>query len=305
MQTWLPHSNFAISRRFPSYKRRCAAIAALPITRICLNYENISIVPGLSRRTVNYERSDGQPDFDNTQKRLASYAINLTNETSYLVKCIYGHSSAIAISLTNHELLFEVGVFAVLDGYYREAITSFAASLERFFEFAIHTIAIAEGCPHEVDNYCWKEMSSQSERQLGAYIYLYAARFKAKPPILSQKMTTLRNSAVHKGEIPTLDKAKSFGEEVLSIISKVNKQLWLTMPAAANRVGSAKSTESARKITAAGGINSKYTQQIDSAIRQNRSLEQHLLIMQCRHSANSIERHRKIVEEFSERDRVK
>ena len=250
----------------------------------------------------SHESSSNPPDPINTRRRMTLYPTDLTNEGIYIVRCDLGHSSAIAITLMNHEILFETGVFSILDGYYREAITSFAASLERFFEFAIRAIALAHECPHMVESKCWAEIASQSERQLGAYIYLYSIHFKEKPQLLSKKMIELRNSAVHKGNIPPLDKAMSFGEEVLSIVSNGSEQILKYIPGAAHQVALDKSKQSLDKAIAAGSSYSGGTQQIDSAIRMKRSLEEHLKIMKRSHSRNSLDRHLKIIEELDRQD---
>ncbi|MGF6668346.1 hypothetical protein [Pseudomonas monsensis] len=73
---------------------------------------------------ARHEASSEPSDFTNTQKRLTAYPVQLTNEISYEVKCVFGHSSAVLINMTNHEILFEFGVHSILDGYYREAVTS-------------------------------------------------------------------------------------------------------------------------------------------------------------------------------------
>lgn len=236
------------------------------------------------------------PDPIGTKQRLSSYPISLTNEVSYVVNCDFGHSSAVMIDLMNHEILFETGVYALLDGYHREAITSFAASLERFYEFSVRSIALASGCSPDVVENCWPHISSQSERQLGAYIYLYAIHFKEQPRLLSQAMTALRNSAVHKGHIPSFDKAMLFGEEVLSIMAEGTDRLWKSIPDAAHKSAFAKTKQSIDKTIAAGAARPKYVQQLDSAIRKRRDLKEHYRLMRLSHSRNSITRHRKIID---------
>jgi hypothetical protein len=39
-------------------------------------------------------------------------------------------------------VLFDIGANAVVDGYYREAITSFSASLERFYEYFLGALLL-------------------------------------------------------------------------------------------------------------------------------------------------------------------
>jgi hypothetical protein len=48
------------------------------------------------------------------------------------------------------EVLFDLAANAIVDGYYREAIASFAASLERFFEFFVHVACLKQGVEEDV-----------------------------------------------------------------------------------------------------------------------------------------------------------
>ncbi|VVO64208.1 hypothetical protein [Pseudomonas fluorescens] len=247
----------------------------------------------------DYERhlkaTDSKDHIYNQRKRLSTYAVQLTNDISYEVRCDFGHSSAVFINMFNHEILFEIGVHSFLDGYYREAVTSFAASLERFYEFAIRSIAIHYGLPGTEELKCWKSISSQSERQLGSYIYLHAIHFKGQPKLLSQDKITLRNSSIHKGQIPTYEEAMEFGEEVLSILSETSLKIWKTIPVAANKVVNIHAQNSIKKITDTGGTQSGDMICVDSAIRGNRSLKEHIKRSALRHSRDTIEKHKKLI----------
>ncbi|MFM0500307.1 hypothetical protein [Paraburkholderia caffeinilytica] len=260
------------------------------------------ICPDCLEEQKKHESSSNAPNPINTRRRLTSYPVHLTNEGMYVVKCDFGHSSVIGINLMNHEILFETGVFAILDGYYREAITSFAASLERYYEFAIRSIARAHGCPAFLENKIWKDISSQSERQLGAYIYLYSIHFKENPQLLSQKMTEIRNSAVHKGLIPSFDKAISFGEAVLSIVSEGSAQIMKSVPEASHNVASEKNQFSLEKLISEGFKFSGGIQQISSAVREKISLEKHLQHIKYHHSQRLLDEHSKIIEEFDRKN---
>jgi hypothetical protein len=121
-------------------------------------------------------------------------------------------------------MLFEIAVNAISDGYYREAVMSFAASMERYFEFAIRVIASATVPLTAIDN-AWNIVSQQSERQLGAYVFVYALEYKEHPVILSNKMTEIRNNVAHKGSIPERGEVIAFGNAVYEIIQKGVQQL--------------------------------------------------------------------------------
>ena len=52
------------------------------------------------------------------------------------LRCEQGHTTEVTLPIPAFELLFDFGSAALLDGYAREAVTSFASSFERFAEFA-------------------------------------------------------------------------------------------------------------------------------------------------------------------------
>ena len=59
----------------------------------------------------------------------------------YTGKCPNGHDLLVTTQTLRHEMLFEIALNAIVDGYRREAISSFSAAVERFFEFAIRVLA--------------------------------------------------------------------------------------------------------------------------------------------------------------------
>lgn len=143
--------------------------------------------------------------------------LEIGNENLHQVKCDKGHESFLVITQQKHEVLFEVGNYAIVDGYYREAISSFSASLERYYEFFIKVLSV--GLSSGEFQKAWKQVASQSERQLGGYIFTYLNVFHTSPEILPQSLVKLRNSVIHKGHIPTRDEAFKFGEAVAKIIN--------------------------------------------------------------------------------------
>ena len=59
----------------------------------------------------------------------------LADDGRYEVRCQAGHLNTVFLDNVKFELLFEMGLNALIDGYPREAVSSFASSLERFYEF--------------------------------------------------------------------------------------------------------------------------------------------------------------------------
>ena len=94
----------------------------------------------------------------------------------------------------------------------REAISSFAASVERFFEFSLRVLSRNRQVPPQIFDVVWRVVSKQSERQLGAFVFLYAASFAEEPHILSNRMTELRNDVIHRGKLPDQKQVLEFGD---------------------------------------------------------------------------------------------
>lgn len=144
--------------------------------------------------------------------------VEYRDDSYYEFTCEQGHKSCFVLQQQKFELLYQIGAYAILDGYYREAVASFTSSLERFYEFFIKVKLLEEGQSPESVDAIWKTVSSQSERQLGAFIFLYAQSFKSPPPLLHQNNVTFRNSVIHKGKIPTREEALSYGQAVLDVL---------------------------------------------------------------------------------------
>lgn len=134
--------------------------------------------------------------------------------------CPKGHTTIFVLQNLKFDLLFETGAFALLDGYPREAVTSFSASIERYYEFHLTVLFLYRGMGIESFHEVWKHISKLSERQLGAYILCHAFEFGESPPILPKKpdYQKFRNDVIHNGLIPCEQEAIDFGEAVLKVI---------------------------------------------------------------------------------------
>lgn len=139
------------------------------------------------------------------------------NDNRYDVVCPRGHKGVIALQQHKFEILFEIGAYAMVDGYYREAVSSFASSLERLYEFFIRAGALECGLSEQAIDDTWKLVAAQSERQLGAFAFQHLFSVRATPTLLSSKQVAFRNDVVHKGRIPTRTGAVEFGQAVLDV----------------------------------------------------------------------------------------
>jgi hypothetical protein len=136
----------------------------------------------------------------------------------YRVACSEGHETVLILQEQKCEVLFQIGAQATIDGYYREAIVSFTASMERFQEFAIRCLLDEAEVAEAVVSEAWRKVLNQTERQLGAFIFLWVDRFKALPPLLRNDDAGFRNAVVHKGRIPTREEAVSYGGRILDVV---------------------------------------------------------------------------------------
>lgn len=133
------------------------------------------------------------------------------------------------------EVLLESGVNALAAGFTLEAVASFSAALERFYEFCLEVISVRKKMSRTVYEQMFKEMARQSERQLGAFLALHAVELgTAYSP--NTKIVDFRNSVIHKGRIPKPDEAKDFCEKVYAEIVLLFENLTQNCAAAISEV---------------------------------------------------------------------
>jgi len=176
------------------------------------------------------------------------------------ITCSRGHKSVHVIQSQKFEVLMDSGVNGLDSGFTLEACVSFSAALERFYEFSLKLLATHHGMSEGTYNDTYKEMARQSERQLGAFLTLFALQFGSayKP---DKSIVNFRNSVIHKGNIPTLEKAHEFCSKVYSEILSVTERLQENLSESINLVVQsdlreryAKIDSTLPKATSAGGM---------------------------------------------------
>ncbi len=138
--------------------------------------------------------------------------------------CEKGHLTRLTLSFELYELLFQQATYCIMDGYYRESISTYNAALERFIEYMIEIMMLSNSMNLDF-NKLWKEVSNQSERQLGAFYFLYSMHFNELPPFLDKNKVALRNQVVHKGKLATKEEALGFGKYVFDYIKSILRKL--------------------------------------------------------------------------------
>ena len=151
--------------------------------------------------------------------------VEFRDDGRYEATCPKRHKSVTILQQQKFEVLFDIGAYAIGDGYYREAVSSFTSSLERFYEFFIQAVLFDGGLNQEIFKQTWKLVSNQSERQLGAFIFLYLKELGKPPKMLSNTNVKFRSEVIHKGKIPTRQEALDYGQAVLKVIRPTLKEV--------------------------------------------------------------------------------
>lgn len=149
---------------------------------------------------------------------LSTRAMHVQDHSLYRATCPEGHKLVAVLDHQPFELLFESGLEALVDGYFRESISSFAAALERLYEFSIRVQLISDNVAIDELETMWKLVGTQSERQLGMYVGLRTSKEGKPPPMLSPHLIKFRNSVIHKGYFPDGNEAFKFGDAVFKLI---------------------------------------------------------------------------------------
>jgi hypothetical protein len=143
----------------------------------------------------------------------------LTETWELQFTCFFGHEVIFELHQHKFQILFEMGLQALVEGYTREAVSNIASAIERFYEFSILVFCNKLEISHKTFESAWKQMKKLSERQLGAYHMLYIACFKHPTKYLDDGLVNLRNRVIHNGYIPSYGEALKYTEEVFEYMS--------------------------------------------------------------------------------------
>lgn len=148
--------------------------------------------------------------------------------TAYIL-CANGHKSAVLLQRQKFEVLLESAANALLDGYTIEAASTFYAAYERFLEFAINVYCEKHGINERSLKLTFKQVAKQSERQIGAFLFLHLVTLKTEYK-LNEKVIPFRNKVIHQGYIPTPEETIKFGEWVYQEIYSITQLLKSNFP---------------------------------------------------------------------------
>lgn len=144
--------------------------------------------------------------------------VEFRDDGRYKFTCDNGHRTTTILQQQKFEILFDIGGYAILDGYYREAVSSFTASIERFYEFFVKVVLLNNKADITMVEAAWKHITKQSERQLGSFVITYLSEFGQPPNVLSNSKVQFRNEVIHRGTIPSRQQAIEYGQAVLDVM---------------------------------------------------------------------------------------
>lgn len=151
--------------------------------------------------------------------------IQVGDKSLYHYECSKGHKNVYFQMNEKFELLMESAIYAIHDGYYREAISSMTSSLERLYEYFIKVLLKESNIDNDLFEESWGQVSSQSERQLGAFIFLYVQKYQSIPDNLTNNERKFRNDIIHKGKFPTYFETINYGQRILEITFNILNKL--------------------------------------------------------------------------------
>ena len=154
--------------------------------------------------------------------KIYNQEMEYTEEGYYHFICPEGHHNFIILQEQKYETLFQIGANAILDGYYREAVSSFTSSLERFYEFCVQVFCQKHKIDEQQVEACCKFYNNSSERQFGSFVFLYLLEFGEIPFTKKEddKWRKFRNNVIHNGYIPKKEEALQYGDMVRKFILK-------------------------------------------------------------------------------------
>ena len=140
------------------------------------------------------------------------------------VECDQGHRGVVIYDARRYDVLAQSAARAFVDGYTNEVIAVMAAALERAYEFYIRVSCRAKSLPAPAIELAWKGVVAQSERQFGAFQFLYLID-RGEAFKLEQSITRTRNNVVHRGKIASEAEALEFAEKAYEVIRLLERSI--------------------------------------------------------------------------------
>ncbi|HHX78002.1 MAG TPA: hypothetical protein GX697_06620 [Firmicutes bacterium] len=161
----------------------------------------------------------------NKMIKLRQINVEINDKGWYKVVCDEGHQFIAILQQMKFEILFDFGLMALDDGNYREAVLNFASSFERFLEFCIKVFIYYNKIVPACFDRTWEYIKNHSERQLGAFYFMFLNNLKIQPKKVSENWVSFRNKVIHQGYFPNKNETMEYGEYIMTYISDTIKKV--------------------------------------------------------------------------------
>jgi hypothetical protein len=166
---------------------------------------------------------------DGKQPRFNPVAGELDDNGSIHVTCEHKHYGVVVYNERRYSVLVKSAARAFLDGYTNEVVAVMSSALERAYEFYIRVSCAAKGVNPQAFEAAWKVVASQSERQLGAFQFLYLLDHGHHLSV-DQAIPQTRNKVVHQGHIIREAGALEYAEKVFAIVDALDSSMQSMFP---------------------------------------------------------------------------
>lgn len=153
------------------------------------------------------------------------HSLELNENNLYTFTCDQNHTTQTCLQNPRFEILFDIGVKALQEGFQDAAVSRFAAALENFYEYCIKVWLYAnELKTPEIDS-LWNDIKL-SERRLGAFYALFSIdkhryNYLTNINLSIQKWAKFRNDVIHNGYLPSYNESFQKAEEIYLFIRKI------------------------------------------------------------------------------------
>lgn len=136
----------------------------------------------------------------------------------YELRCAAGHEALVLLGNPKHEILFQMGAYSLLDGVYRDVISTIGSSLEEFWEFSLQCIFASQTVQP-------LPVARVKTGRRARFEKHWREVLKTEPPVLKSEDYEIRNRVMHEAYIPTEEEASEFGNKVLVLIAPAMQTL--------------------------------------------------------------------------------
>lgn len=159
---------------------------------------------------------------ENIVKPRITAIVELKDDGRYEITCRKGHSS---ITFCNNKSLKYFWYWRLRNRWWVLSRSGFVIyfCFRKILRVFIKVVCISKNIDWIKTLEAWKEVSNQSERQLGAFIFLHLQETGNKPILLCNNKIKLRNEVIHKGKIPSKDQSIDYGQAILDVVRPLLK----------------------------------------------------------------------------------